>query len=167
MELATADLFRAKWTQAIHDEWVRNLLVKRPDLSEEKLRHVCDLMNRGAEDCLVEGYEPLIPALTLPDPDDRHVLAAAVHSRADATVTFNLRDFPRPALERVRVEALHPDDFICCQFDLHEAAVVVAAQRCRRRLKAPPQAVEKYLATLSRQPLPKTVAALRPYAAIL
>ena len=167
MELATTDLFRAKWTQAIHDEWVRNLLQNRSDLSEAKLRRVCDLMNQNAGDCLVEGYEYLIPRLDLPDPDDRHVLAAAIHARADAIVTFNLKDFPRNVLETFNMEALHPDDFVCYQFDLYGPAVVIAAQRCRNRLKNPPKTAEDYLATLRAQSLPKTVAALAPYAAVL
>ncbi len=167
MELATAELFRAKWTWAIHEEWTRNLLQNRPDLSPEKLRHVCDLMNSHAPDCLVEGYEHLVPVVSLPDPDDHHVLAAAIHARADAIVTFNLRDFPAGELGRFNIEAIHPDDFISYQFDLHEPAVVVAAQRCLKRLKSPPKTAEEYLATLRAQSLPKTVAALRPYAAIL
>jgi len=167
MELATTGLFRAKWTQAIHDEWTRNLLLKRPDLSPEKLRRTRDLMNIHAPDCLVEGYEHLIAVVSLPDPDDRHVLAAAVHARADAVVTYNLKDFPASELERFGVEAIHPDDFISYQLDLDESTVVVAAQRCLRRLKNPPKTATEYLATLQAQSLPKTVAALARYAAIL
>ena len=93
MELATAELFRAKWTAAIHQEWTRNLLLNRPDLTREQLDRTCALMNAHAPDCLVEGYEHLIPLIDLPDPDDRHVVATAVHARADAIVTFNLKDF--------------------------------------------------------------------------
>ncbi len=167
MELATAELFRAKWTWTIHEEWMRNLHHNRPDLSLERLRHVCDLMNDNAPDCLVEEYEHLIPAISLPDPDDRHVLAAAIHARADAIITFNLRDFPAAELEKFKLEAIHPDDFISYQFDLHEAAVVIAAQRCLFRLKNPPKTADEYLRTLQAQSLPKTVAALRPYAAVL
>jgi hypothetical protein len=91
-------------------------------------------MNKAVLDCLVEGYEPLEAGLSLPDPDDVHVLAAAIHSNSSAIITFNLRDFPETALEQFGIEAQHPDDFIDCQFDLDAAAVVTAAQACRGRL---------------------------------
>ena len=112
MQLATAELFRAKWTAAIHDEWMRNLLFDRPDLTRERLERTRSLMDENAPDCLVEGYEHLIPQVTLPDADDRHVVAAAIHARADAIVTFNLKDFPAAELVRFNLEAIHPDDFI-------------------------------------------------------
>lgn len=73
MRLAVTDLFRAKWTEAIHDEWTRSVLRDRPDLSADQLQRTRTLMNDNVRDCLVTGYEELIPALHLPDPDDRHV----------------------------------------------------------------------------------------------
>lgn len=66
MHLAITDLFRAKWTDEIHDEWIRNLLKNRPDLTQERLQRTRDLMNSNVRDCLVSGYEDLIPSLTLP-----------------------------------------------------------------------------------------------------
>lgn len=78
MHLALTDLFRAKWTDQIHDEWIRSVLEQRPDLRREQLERTRQLMNAHVRDCLVTGYEDLIPALSLPDPDDRHVLAAAI-----------------------------------------------------------------------------------------
>lgn len=167
MELATAGLFRAKWTDAIHDEWIRNLLENRPDLTPQQLQRTRALMNSNVLDCLVEGFEHLIPAMVLPDENDRHVLAAAVHARADGIVTFNLKDFPQNALRTYNVEAIHPDDFISYQLDLQESVVVLAAGKCCRRLKNPPRAGSEYLDILESQGLPKSVAALRPYAPIL
>ena len=73
MRLAVTDLFRAKWTEAIQDEWTRSVLRDRPDLSADQLQRTRTLMNDNVRDCLVTGYEELIPALHLPDPDDRHV----------------------------------------------------------------------------------------------
>ena len=73
MYLALTDLFRAKWTHMIHEEWMRNVLHDRPDPTLTQLERTRDLMNAHARDCLVTGYEDLIAALSLPDPDDRHV----------------------------------------------------------------------------------------------
>src|SRR4051794_12566422 len=78
MHLALTDLFKARWTNDIHDEWIRNVLKDRPDLTLEQLTRTKELMNAHARDCVVEGYRELIPALELSDPDDRHVLAAAI-----------------------------------------------------------------------------------------
>ncbi len=167
IELACAGLFRAKWTNEIHDEWIRNLLLKRPDLSEQQLNRTRDLMNAAVMDAMVEGYESLIPSLQLPDLDDRHVLAAAIRSGADAIVTFNLKDFPVADLAPYEIEVLHPDEFLHHQIGLDRAAVVVAAQRCRARLKNPPVTAQAYLARLADQSLPKTVAELMSFSAVI
>ncbi len=167
MELATTELFRAKWTDAIHDEWTRNVQRSRPDLTPEKLHRTRTLMNTSVLDCLVSGYEHLIAIINLPDPDDRHVLAAAIHARADAIVTFNLKDFPWGELAQFNIEPMHPDDFIRYQFDLKAASVLIAAGNIRQRLKTPPMTGGEYLETLERQGLPKTVAALRPFSSLL
>ncbi|HEY8506572.1 MAG TPA: PIN domain-containing protein [Gemmataceae bacterium] len=167
MHLALTDLFRAKWTDAIHDEWIRNVLKDRPDLRPEQLRRTRDLMNAHVRDCLVTGYEDLIPALTLPDPDDRHVLAAAIRAGADIIVTFNLGDFPAGALARYGIEALHPDDFVTSQLDLAPHVVCAAAKRQRESLKNPPKTVEEYLEALERQGLAQTASALRQFAELI
>ncbi len=103
MHLAVADLFRATWTEEIHNEWIRSVLADRPDLSRRQLERTRDLMDVHVRDCLVTGHEHLIPKLSLPDPDDRHVLAAAITCGADVIVTFNLADFPIDALAPHRI----------------------------------------------------------------
>lgn len=167
VELASSDLFRAKWSERIHDEWIRSLLERRPDLQREQLERTRRAMNDSVMDCLVTGYEALEAAFELPDPDDRHVLAAAVHSGADAIVTLNGRDFPITETAKYDVEVLHPDDFLHFQFELSEAAVLTAVQRILNRLKNPPVSASRYLETLERQGLPKTVTALREFEAVL
>ncbi len=81
MQLALTDLFRARWTEQIHDEWIRNLLQKRSDLTLKQLTRTKELMNSHVRDCLVTNHEYLIPSLKLPDPDDKHVLASSSYSR--------------------------------------------------------------------------------------
>ena len=94
LRVAISDLFKARWTDQIHDEWIRNLLENRPDIAPERLARTRELMNASVPDCLVTEYEPFIQQLTLPDQDDRHVLAAAIRCQAGVIVTLNLRDFP-------------------------------------------------------------------------
>ena len=167
IELAAARLFRAKWTEAIHEEWIGNLLKNRDDLTRDQLENTKSLMNKAVPDCIVTGYEDLAKGLQLPDQNDCHVLAAAINSECDAIITFNLKDFPEDYLVQFNIEPQHPDEFIHHQFGLDNAAVLIAARRCRERLKNPPKTVEEYLATLERQALPKTVAELRSYASII
>jgi len=163
IELAASGLFRAKWTERIHDEWIRNLLANRDDLDEAKLRTTAARMDAAVLDALVRDYDALIPALTLPDPDDRHIMAAAIKINADAIVTFNKKDFPDSALSPYGIEVQHPDDFIHNQFGLDQAKVVASANACRTRLKNPTFTGEEYLDTLLRQGLPQSVAALKPF----
>ena len=85
----------------------------RPNLPRAQLERTRDLMNRNARDSLVIGYEGLIDGLSLPDRDDRHVLAAAIHAGAEVIVTFSLSDFPSDALAAYGIKGRHPDDFCC------------------------------------------------------
>ena len=92
VELARTGLFQARWTEEIHAEWLRNVLADRPNTSVEKLARTKQLMNEAVLDSVVIGYEDLIMGLNLPDPDDRHVLAAAIHCGANIIVTKNLKE---------------------------------------------------------------------------
>lgn len=166
IRLATARLFAAKWTDRIHEEWIQNLLDKRPDL-EGHLARTRQLMDQAVPDCLVEGYEPLVQGLSLPDPGDRHVLAAAIRAGAQSIVTFNLEDFPDSYLSPYGVEAVHPDTFVVQQLDLHEAKVVATAKHHRAALKKPPKSVDEYLDTLAAQGLVATADRLRPFEDVL
>jgi predicted nucleic acid-binding protein len=159
--LAQVGLVRARWSERILDECFRNILASRPDLDAERLRRTRDLMNRAVRDVLVTGYERLVPAIELPDPDDRHVLAAAVRAGAQGIVTFNLRDFPKVKLAPLGLQAMHPDDFVLgvLQRTPLRVADVVLAQS--ERLKNPPRSVTELLALLAEQGLPPSAGLLR------
>lgn len=167
MHLALSDLYRAKWSEMIHDEWTRNVLTTRPDLRAEQLDRTRQLMNAHVRDSVVTGFEYLIPSIDLPDVDDRHVVAAAVHSGADLIVTFNLKHFPTETLRPYNVAAQHPDDFIVDLLDLNPAAALEAAANHRRSLRNPPKTVDDYLDTLMAQGLTHSVSIMRQWAAAL
>lgn len=162
VRLAGTGLFRARWTQAIHEEWIRNVLANRADLTRERLERTRDLMNAHIFDCLVTDYEDLIPAIQIPDEDDRHVVAAAIRGRADVIVTFNLKDFPASVLSQYNIDAQHPDVFVQHLLDLNEAVVCAAIRTQRLNLKKPSVSAEELLNIFEVQGLKQTVARLRP-----
>ena len=167
IRLALSGLFRAKWTDEIHDEWIRNLLANRNDLTADQLARTRALMDKAVPDSLVTDYQDLIPALTLPDQNDRHVLAAAIRAKAETIVTSNTADFPVEILQKYDVESQHPDDFIVLQMGLSAAAVCSAAKSARTSLKNPPLSVEEYLDGLKACGLTQTATELRKFSDLL
>lgn len=137
--------FQPKWTERIHAEWIENLLENRPDLTRDKLERTRDLMNRWGRDWRVPEYEALIDALTLPDADDRHVLAAAVASKASVIITFNLADFPKSTLEPLGVRGVHPDRFLCDLFDKDPSLFIAAVHDQLDALRNPPHSLDDLL----------------------
>lgn len=167
MQLAVEDLFRAKWTADIHREWMEALLEREPDRDRAALERTRDLMDKATRDCLVTGYEPLIPSLELPDPDDRHVLAAAIVGRCDVIVTQNRKDFPEAVLTPYGIETQHPDDFLSNHLNLYPGPFCEGIRKVRARLKNPPYSAEEYLSILTRQGLIVTVSELQQYSQLI
>jgi len=117
LRLAVDDLVRPHWSEDIHGEWMRNVHADHPDVTWEDLEYTRGEMDRAFPYACVEGYEHRVENLSLPDPEDRHVLAAAIEIGADSIVTFNLDDFPAPQLDPHGIEALHPDAFTSLLMD--------------------------------------------------
>ena len=161
---AIAGLVRAHWSNQIHDEWTRNLLANRPELATTSIERCRRLMDAHVSDALVIGYEDRIPALELPDPDDRHVLAAAVHCGATVIVTFNLADFPPEKLAPLAVEAMHPDEFVLRLLEREPHIFCEAVRQQRLALQKPPKTADEFLSILEQCGMAGTVAVLRPLA---
>jgi len=161
IRMALTGLFRAKWTDQINDEWVRNLIKDRKDIDPDKIKKTVELMNTHVPDCLVTNYEIFIDSLTLPDPDDRHVLAAAIKSNADVIVTNNLKDFPSSELSKYDIEAQSPDIFLSHLFDLKPNVFCSVVHQQRSDLKKPPKTAEEHLEIFYKQGLPITVNKLK------
>ncbi len=160
IRLAAAGLFQARWTDRILDECFRSIVAARPELAG-KLDRTRALMQAAIPAATVTGYEPLVPTLTLPDEDDRHVLAAAIRCSAQVIVTSNLRDFPADALAPWEMEAQHPDTFVLHLLSLDPGAVVRAVLAQVAGLKAPPATVPELLSILEGRGMVLTVAELR------
>ncbi len=161
LSLAAASLFRPLWSEIIHEEWIVSVLANRPDLRRPQLEAARSAMDRAFPAASVSGFERLISAVSLPDPDDRHVLAAAVHARADLIVTVNLKDFPTAVLASHGTAAMHPDTFVEYLFDLDEIEAVAAVARMRGRLRAPPLSPDDFIDSFARVGMPLTASRLR------
>src|SRR5215471_11127956 len=161
VRLANTGIVRARWSDPILDECFRNILENRPDLKPEALRRTRELMTQAVADCIVAGFDDLVPGLELPDANDRHVLAAAIRAGAQAIVTFNLDDFPGKILAQYNVEAKHHDEFILDAIDLASGLVTAVVSEQAATLRNPPKTVAELLDTFRDQGLVRSVAKLR------
>lgn len=167
IRLAVGGLFRARWSERIHEEWITALLRQRPDLDRATLTWTRQQMDLAVPDGMVTGHEGLEATLWLPDPNDRHVLAAAILCHAGTIVTYNLRDFPEEILAPHGITAQHPDQFIEHALGISPSSVIAAVRNHRASLRNPPRTVEELFDSHLRHELAASVALLRPNAELL
>ena len=160
IQCAVDDLVAARWTDLIHEEWIRSLAAKTPTLSVARLRRTRDLMNAVLPDADVTGFGNNIASLIVLDAGDRHVLAAAIACGAEIIVTSNVRDFPSKYLMQHRIRAVTPDNFLVqlCQSNPIEMNAVI--ERARLNLTRTAPSPKAYRAALLNQGLTRFVAAL-------
>ena len=166
LSLAVERLYHARWSATIHAEWTRNLAQDRPELAV-KLARVVAHMNASVPDCLVSNYERLADSIELPDPDDRHVVAAAIVGHADAIVTFNTKDFPAAALQPYGIEVQHPDEFLMNQLQLQEIPALRAIKKMRARWTNPARPAQELILAFEKRGLPMTADLLREAATLI
>ena len=166
LRFSHAGLFRARWSEDILDEWTRNLLALKPQL-EDSIRAQQTAMRDHFPEALVIGHEPLVGALDLPDPDDRHVLAAAIQCGAQHIVTDNLVDFPADKLESYDIEAIDADEFLSRTFDLYPAEALTVLRQLRIHYNNPPYSAPEFVLDLTAKGLPKLAARARQNQAFL
>lgn len=149
LRMADGGAFRPLWSEAVEEEALRALCEIHPDIDPSRFYSRFRSMNEAFEDARVSGWEPLVEGLELPDPNDRHVLAAAIRGRADVIVTENVRDFPATALAPLGLEAVRLDDFLLSQFDLSAAATVQLVEDQARAMGRPPATKDQLLERLA------------------
>ncbi|GAA4158731.1 PIN domain-containing protein [Shinella granuli] len=145
MQCAFDGLVEARWTDDIHDEWIRNLAANAPTLPIERLIATRDRMKAVLPDADVTDYRHLIPELRLPDPDDRHVLAAAIAGKAAYIVTWNLKDFLTKDLASYGVTSQSPDDFLTGLHATFPDALISSVKRARHNLRKTMPSVEAFI----------------------
>lgn len=125
--VAARGLYQPVWSERILNEWVRATAKLGPEAAIEAEAQAT--LARLAFPQAMQREQPNIEArLYLPDPNDVHVLAVAISAHADAIITFNAQDFPRPVLADEGLVRLDPDQFLCQMHARHpdEVAKVVA-----------------------------------------
>lgn len=148
LRAAHAGLYRARYSEEILEEVRRNLVGKR-GLSGDAAQRVVDRLRAFPHKELVSGYQQLIPTLTT-DPSDRHVLAAAIRSKADVIVTINVRHFSAAALSPYAIEAQAPDQFLSDLFGTHPDRMVQIVNEQAAALKNPLLTPDEVLVNLAR-----------------
>ena len=134
LSLAVEGLYRPLWSSVILDELqlheVQKLVGRGedPNAAAARAQHLIDQMTTAFDDALVENWEPLDGTFGLPDPDDEHVVAAALVGGAGVIVTSNLKDFP---LQRI------PDPLkVACPPQFAADTVAVSPDVARRAVAA-------------------------------
>ena len=167
LSLAEAHLYRVRWSGRIMDEFergfVRDVLRHKRDDPEGAARKARGDMERAFPEAMVEGHEHLEAALKgIPDPDDRHVVAAALHAGAAQIITNNLRDFPVEVMEQLQIDVRTADDFIADTLDLpmDSSTALSAVRRLRLGLNRPELTQAELLTRMERNGLGQTAALL-------
>jgi hypothetical protein len=153
VQAAVDRLVDARWTDAIHEEWIMNLAANAPTLPLERLYAVRRLMNDALPDANVSRYEDLIPTVHIPDPDDRHVVAAAISAGSSLILTWNLRDFPETELTTHGLRSQTPDAFLAELYDQVPDLTVGSLANARRNLNRSGVSVKEFIDVLNTQNL--------------
>lgn len=160
LRLGLERVIQVRTTEQILDEAFGNLETNRPDLEPARFKRTRELMVRAMPDLLVTGYQDRIDQLSLPDPDDRHVLAAAIAAEAEIIVTSNLKDFPASVLAPLGIGAQSPDDFLSGLHDFAAFEMVSVVTDIAAAWRSPDATVAGVLDSLAIQ-TPRAVELMR------
>ncbi len=161
LRLAEAGFFRPLWSTEVLAETERTLAHLHPNIESSRLHDRLAAMDRFFTDATVTGWESLVDSIKLPDPDDRHVVAAAVVGGADAIVTANLTDFPDTTLAGFNIVGVHPDDFLLDQWDLNPTLAAQVLRDTAAARRRPEVTVADILDQLNRAGAPRFSARVR------
>jgi len=120
-------------------------------------------MNRALPTATIGGYEEHIPRVTLPDPDDRHIVAAGIAANASLVLTWNLRHFPANELKKFGLRRMTPDAFLSGLFDKIPDPVISSLANARRNLSKTRVSASDFIDILERQKLVQVAKRVEKY----
>lgn len=169
LELGTNPAYRPLWSNKVEEELAdvirrhRTALGRAQEETEAYIKRLLRNMNAALPDAKVQGWETLTGSITKgPDPDDAHIIAAAIPGNADVIVTFNLKDFPNRILPG-DLFTQSPDEFLQDLFGLYPRQVMMELSKISSRTgqKGPHWTVEDILVKLEKEQVPGFVADVR------
>ena len=165
LSLAEAELFRLRWSPEIMAETEKAItkILSGRDGASEKARAAVDAMHNAFPEANVTEYDAFLEAADLPDPNDQHVLAAALKTRASMLVTENTKDFPTEVLDRLNLEVKSADEFIADAVELDPALAIRAVAKMRARFARPSLSAEDMLLRMEGVGLTIAASTLRPF----
>lgn len=168
LTLADGDFFRLRWSARVLDETEKAIekILKSKNVfdSTERAARARRFMEEAFEEACVRDFDEFLPACAgLPDPDDAHVVAAAIKTQAAMIVTDNLKDFLDLLLTRLNIEARSADSFIADTIALDPGRAVAAIRKMRERLRKPEKTADVLLLDMEAEGLIETVDILRPH----
>lgn len=113
LTLAEHDLFLPLWSPNVLQEAQEAASRTLPDAAQQAFRKRLIMMDQAFPESSIHVEESEWSQFDLPDPDDRHVLAAAAQGQADALATRNIKDFPQKLLDSFSIQVITPDDLLC------------------------------------------------------
>lgn len=161
LRLAEEQLYRPIWSDRILNEATDAILRIHPEIDGSAISRRVIYMNEAFPGARVQAFAQIEVGLQLPDPDDRHVVAAALRARADAIVTANLRDFPVDTMRSLELEVISPDDFLMSQLDMRSAVVMEALSAQAAATRNPQRSLDDVLTALSKAGVPGFVDEVR------
>ena len=163
VQVAADRLVEARWTDEIHDEWIRSVAAGAPTVPIERLQNARRLMNYAVPTALVDGYHHHIRSITLPDPNDRHVVAAGIVAGATVILTWNQRDFPQAELKKFGLQSQTPDTFLAGLYDQVPELVVGSLTNARRNLSKTRISARDFIEILDNQKLKRFAVRMRKH----
>lgn len=150
LSFAEADFYQPVWSNVIMAEVTEHLSEVWSHATKEKVSAFLQAINSAFPEALISLAANQIFPISLPDPDDEHVLTAAIQSHSNFIVTNNLKHFPQEKLATQHVAAISPDNFLCHLFESSPEESSIIIQELVSEKNHPPRSIKDEITHLQR-----------------